>query len=152
MRSVLKDAVQHSPAATHLLAPVTAVAVLNEWVLFADGPICNIFSRRSSAIISSERIFAAQSIHGFALSVNHDASTTVLIWGGRLIKVVVLRIVDDQALVVEKSTVVGCLDWVLHASFAPKIVDTTNATAAIITAHNSLVLLSVHSIDKETSR
>ena len=79
----------HHPEA--LLAPVTAIATLAHLVLFADGPSLHIFSLRTLRLIASEQVFHAQIIHGITSTQHGDGSMKILIWGGRLVRVLIME-------------------------------------------------------------
>ena len=137
--------------------PITAIAFLRldkQYLLVGEGQLLKLFDFHTGALVSSQSIFATQSIHGILSSpdtADSGRSRLVLIWGGRSVSI--LRIFcsvqggDSSSCSIETLLAeVKASDWVLDACFSPpenalSQRHTFHTVPFLITAHNDLFVL-----------
>jgi WD40 repeat protein len=113
--------------------PVTALAFSKDYLFAGEGPILRVHRRHDNQLIQSINVFSSQAIHGIA--VHADG---IIVWGGRLITLYTFAL-DDCSLL-DRSDSFQAADWILDISFSP-VVAGQKQKAALITAHNALLLL-----------
>ncbi len=136
------------------LLPVTALAVLGEYILAGAGTHLCIYSQSDSSLLSSQHTLKSQPIHGITVSDRQAHLGLILIWGGNLARFARV-ICDDSANTSESSKVsiqcgplVETIDRIFDAAFSPappQHIDASlwTAKAGIITAHNALLQLDI---------
>ncbi|KAH0537930.1 hypothetical protein FGG08_005412 [Glutinoglossum americanum] len=145
-----------------ILNPVTALSFLHvqahkSLLLAGEGPFLKIYEHGSARILLQQRIFKTQAIHGIAIEIERAIPfqpARVLLWGGSSIRAVEISYLDDapDLGVVPRVGIrlwPGCSaqDWILDACFSPHE-GGSHVRAALITAHNSLHLLTLHNDQK----
>ena len=152
----------------HALNPITALAFVEVrrrlLLLAGEGPCLKVFDYEAGKLISAEKVFDTQAIHGIAILQGEasesagNASVTCLIWGGRSICVIELANREEitvarglQLRVVFQESTLS--DWVLDAAFRPSKSGQQDGTAEIckivlLTSHNVLFSLQ-HSVNLE---
>ena len=66
-----------------LLCPITAVTLLDHWVVAARGSSLVLLDIHDSSVISHQRVFSFRSISGVAHTQTEDGTSFLLLWGGR---------------------------------------------------------------------
>jgi len=126
---------------------VTAVALFRHFVFAGEGPFLRIYDISHNDVpILEERCFDEHSIHGVSVLELDDDQLFVLLRGGHYARVLLWNIDGTLQSAIKKicSTYLPCKDWILHASFAPQSSSAGGCVkAALITAHNSLVELTI---------
>jgi WD40 repeat protein len=112
---------------------VTALALSKDYLFAGEGPILKVHRRHDNELIHSINVFSSQAIHGIALH-----SDGIIVWGGRLITLYTFTL-DNNSLL-DHSDSFEAADWILDISFSPKVAG-QKQKAALITAHNALLLL-----------
>jgi WD repeat-containing protein 6 len=131
------------------------LAYFNNFILTGEGPFFSVINRTTSALLSSKQVFESQAIHGIVTHHESEYTATLLVWGGKHIRVLHLRVPESIASSISSSDVIflgfceSAADWILEVSIGPpKDLAPENVPplkAALITAHNALQMLTVHS-------
>ena len=136
------------PQHEHCRVPVTALAFAGKYLLAGEGPFLELYDHAHN-LVSKVQLFTRQSIHGISLcNGNGDIA---IVWGGALVSAVVLRSIHQEH---DDSNNVDILalfqplaapDWILNAQFSPTTSSghSTIYSVALVTAHNSLLLLNL---------
>ncbi|KAH0560043.1 hypothetical protein GP486_003437 [Trichoglossum hirsutum] len=137
------------------LSPVTALSLLRAQthglhgplLLAGEGPFLKIYEYSSARVLLQRRIFRSQTVHGIAAETGDTQLARVLLWGGCSIREVEIVCSDDPPdtgpsirLGITLLPELRASDWILDASFSPGGGD-SHVRAALVTAHNSLHLL-----------
>ncbi|KAL5117682.1 WD repeat-containing protein 6 [Pleosporales sp. CAS-2024a] len=134
--------------------PVTALASCGTLLVAAEGPFLKFYHAKNSRYIASERVFKAQAVHGISVySESYPHVVKLVVWGGRLIRALVVRFatgdnLHQTHLHVRLSAVATSPDWILD--LAPRFSSLENAAAdnrgecVAVTAHNALVQILIH--------
>ena len=135
----------------HVLVPVTAVAIadLGPKILLLVGEGCHlkIFDNESNRVLHSLRVFHSQSVHGIQCRWDADQGHLIcLIWGGRAITVLHLRLDTTDSCTVSLTDELLTDDWVSNTCFLSnsKTVDDDQSSfplAIFLTSHNVLYSL-----------
>jgi hypothetical protein len=138
---------------------VTALAAIGPLVLAAEGPRLLFYKSQGSkrfALLGTKRVFADQAIHGVAVHGGNSEYAILAIWGGALVRFIILRhdvykisdidpVIFDDCLTL--SAISRASDWILDLSFAPAdsvdLLTGKSVICAAVTAHNALVELSI---------
>jgi hypothetical protein len=130
---------------------VTALASSGALLIAAEGPFLRFYQAKDSRYISSKRVFKAQAVHGIRVfSEEHAHITKLVIWGGRLIRVLEIDFTsqaDQQSLSLSFSNVAKASDWILDLAPRPKGLDDDaqyhKASCVAVTAHNALLQVKI---------
>lgn len=117
---------------------MTALAFSKDHLFAGEGPILKIYRRHDHEFIESITVFASQAIHGITVY-----SGGIIVWGGRLLTLYAFTSNDHSVL--RRSSSFEAADWILDISVAPEVAGRIQK-AALITAHNALLLLELDSI------
>jgi hypothetical protein len=116
-------------------------------LLTGEGPFLKIYEYNSTRILLQQRIFKSQTVHGIAAEIGDSQSARVLLWGGCSIREAEIVCSDDPPdiglairLGITLQPEFSVSDWILDACFSPRGGD-SHVRAALVTAHNSLHLL-----------
>ncbi|PNS14247.1 hypothetical protein CAC42_6760 [Sphaceloma murrayae] len=123
--------------------PVTALATSDTWLFAGEGPYLRIYDRRSETLIQSTAIFSDTSIHGILLE-GRD-TRRILIWGASLVTVISVLPGLQKGHGLDVQVVVNptrCPDWILEGRWSENR-DEASPRAALVTAHNALLILRV---------
>jgi len=115
---------------------VTALALSKDYLFAGEGPILRVHRRHDNELIQSFNVFSSQAIHGIAIH-----SDGIIVWGGRLITLYIFS--PDNNSVLDRSDSFEAADWILDISFSPEV-SGQKQKAALITAHNALLLLDLN--------
>lgn len=147
------------PKIESALNPITALAFLGlgtsePYLLAGEGQFLKVFDDQRRNLVSVERTFDSQAIHGISCeSLPQDAGNSgiVLIWGGRSICLISIEADFDvngepMVKVCQHMPEVVWDDWILDGCFRPtNITDTGSESktieAILVTSHNDLLLL-----------
>ncbi|KAI9773029.1 MAG: hypothetical protein M1839_002230 [Geoglossum umbratile] len=152
------------------LAPVTALSFIRAsaaqtLLLAGEGPFLTVYehgeygSTASTAarILLRQRIFRSQAVHGIAVQeTGHSYPPRVLLWGGYCVRVIEILLHSYNGRtgltpcleIVSLGQELDAADWILDASFSLPPCDApedSHVSAVLVTAHNSLHLLSLSS-------
>ncbi|PSK34214.1 hypothetical protein B9Z65_8540 [Elsinoe australis] len=134
----------------HGCYPVTALACSGAWLLAGEGPFLRIYSRTSITLKQSVAVFSETSIHG--ISLDTVDTNRILIWGGFYVAVLRVQGLSSESGALTIQFLVcptKCADWILDGQFSHIVTDhpDKNETygAALVTAHNALLLLQIDS-------
>ncbi|KAL8670598.1 MAG: hypothetical protein Q9168_004872 [Polycauliona sp. 1 TL-2023] len=140
-----------------VINPVTALAFAEDkscnlrFLLAGEGPYLKVFDDRTGLLTATRRIFETEAIHGIisidASTGYHSSSTEILIWGGRYVRLGVLRhgaAADSSLVEIELKPVLRLEDWILAGCFAsdlnlehgPQQPHSGTRDAVVLTAHN----------------
>ncbi|KAF4553124.1 WD domain-containing protein 26 [Elsinoe fawcettii] len=145
-----KISVQHQ----HGQYPVTALAISSTWLYASEGPSLNLYDRHKCTLVHTVRVFDDASIHGLNLWATDGEY--LLIWGGPYVAVLRILAPADQGEISKVQWILnptGCPDWILDGQFAPvsyvagEVVPTR---AALLTAHNALLLLNLNDLAEKS--
>ena len=139
---VLSTILQHEA----LRVPVTALAFDEEYLFSAQGPFLKIHSKSDAALLHVCRVFDSQAIHGIVPS-RHGG--VLIVWGGRSISIYHFEPNGDSP-ILHHRTILTAQDWVLDISLSPYTAvtsDHSRPSAAVLTAHNALLLLELGPAD-----
>ncbi|KEQ59200.1 WD40 repeat-like protein, partial [Aureobasidium melanogenum CBS 110374] len=117
--------------------PVTALAFSKDHLFAGEGPILRIYRRHDNQLIESINVFCSQAIHGIALH-----SGGIIVWGGRLVTLYAFTSADHSLL--SRLSSFESPDWILDIAVSPEV-SGQKQKAALITAHNALLLLELDS-------
>lgn len=115
---------------------MTALALSKDYLFAGEGPILRVHRRHDNELIQSFNVFSSQAIHGIAIHSNG-----IIVWGGRLITLYTFS--PDNNSVLDRSDSFEAADWILDISFSPEVPG-QKQKAALITAHNALLLLNLN--------
>jgi WD40 repeat protein len=118
---------------------VTALALSKDYLFAGEGPILRVHRRHDNELIQSINVFHSQAVHGIAIH-----SDGIIVWGGRLITLYTFA--ADNCSLLDRSDSFEAADWILDISFSPEV-SGRKQKAALITAHNALLLLD---LDRKT--
>lgn len=111
------------------------------FILAGSGPYLRIYDETTDSLLSSHRVFGYQTIHGI-ISIGRTAPQKnpeydVVVWGGRSIASVCLKLVDGISTEVFLSTQFELPEWILKVDWTchPK---TQETSAVAVTTHNVL--------------
>ena len=122
--------------------PVTAVAFFRDGIVLAgEGNYLSIYSADHRRL-KSVRIFESQAVHG--ITIDNGSATTVLAWGGPLVRRLCLDLNGDGNSDISFGGVHNVGDWILDAAFAPPS-EGDMRRAALVTAHNALLVADIDS-------
>jgi WD40 repeat protein len=138
--------------------PVTALAIHDGFILSGHGPFIRVYDHQTYRLLASAQAFEDQAIHGFqALHITQSASS-IIVWGGRLLKIVSITSkskqdeVSDVQVYLDLKKTVTVQDWILDVSSRP-LHDCPESHgsvwATLVTAHNALY--SVKSLERSSS-
>ncbi|KAG9698554.1 WD40 repeat-like protein, partial [Aureobasidium melanogenum] len=113
--------------------PVTALAFSKDHLFAGEGPVLRIYSRHDHELIESITVFSSQAIHGITIH-----SSGIIVWGGRLVTLYVFTSADYSIL--SRFSSFEAADWILDIAVSPEV-SGKKQKAALITAHNALLLL-----------
>lgn len=128
------------------IVPITALAHVGDYLLVGEGQLLRVF--RNSELLSTVRVFETQPIHGIVCQ-KHSTQSNLLLWGGHHLCPVRFHMYPE--LHVQLGCVIKVQDWLLDVAFQStaasrqEILEATliNARAAAVTAHNSLLDISI---------
>lgn len=112
---------------------MTALALSKDYLFAGEGTILRVHRRHDNELIQSFNVFSSQAIHGIAIH-----SDGIIVWGGRLITLFIFC--PDNDSILDRSDSFEAADWILDVSFSPQVPG-QKQKAALITAHNALLLL-----------
>ena len=140
--------------------PITAAAVAETshliLLLVGEGPNIRVLNHSNSALLCTYRIFHSQAIHGIRLqnvsSTSEDSQPqlTCLIWGGRIIRQVALKVKqrydDIEVECISLTSEIHVEDWILDSIFpslrqSSSEVDLPLIEAVILTSSDAVLLL-----------
>ncbi|KAH0174407.1 WD40 repeat-like protein, partial [Aureobasidium melanogenum] len=113
--------------------PVTALALSKDHLFAGEGPTLKIYRRHDNHLIESITVFSSQAIHGITIH-----PTGIIVWGGRLIALYTFTSADCSIL--SRFSSFEAADWILDIAVSPEVPG-QKQNAALITAHNALLLL-----------
>lgn len=118
--------------------PVTALAFSEQHLFSGEGPFLKVHSRRDATLLSTTTVFPYQAIHGILVY-----ESGILVWGGHHIALfdISLRASESSFPVLSRRAHLEAEDWILDVSVSPESEPGKLRTAALITAHNALLLL-----------
>ncbi|KAH0328320.1 WD40 repeat-like protein, partial [Aureobasidium melanogenum] len=119
--------------------PVTALALSKDHLFAGEGPILRVYRRHDDELIESITVFSSQAIHGITI---HSAG--IIVWGGRLVTLYTFTSADYSIL--SRFSSFEAADWILDIAVSPELPE-QKQNAALITAHNALLLLELDSTD-----
>lgn len=112
---------------------MTALALSKDYLFAGEGTILSVHRRHDNELIQSFNVFPSQAIHGIAIHADG-----IIVWGGRLITLYTFS--PDNNSILDQSDSFEAADWILDISFSPEVPG-QKQKAALITAHNALLLL-----------
>lgn len=115
---------------------MTALALSKDYLFAGEGSILRVHRRHDNGLIQSLNVFVSQAIHGIAVH-----SEGIIVWGGRLITLYTFS--PDNNSILDRSDSFEAADWILDISFSPQVPG-KKQKAALITAHNALLLLDLN--------
>ncbi|CAO1596285.1 hypothetical protein XANCAGTX0491_000136 [Xanthoria calcicola] len=143
-------------AMSNLINPITALAFAKDpsgavrFLLAGEGPHLKVFEQSNGRLIAIERAFEAQAIHGItaiAASDDYDPDldgvTEVLIWGGRYLRLGLLRYglgASPLQVEIELKEESKVDDWILSACFDPEVREPVEPQLSCSRKHDSVVL------------
>ncbi|OAG06750.1 WD domain-containing protein [Paraphaeosphaeria sporulosa] len=125
--------------------PITALAECGPLLIVAEGPYLRFYDRQQNILISSERLFEAQAIHGVRELSSSADHVHLVIWGGLLLRTLLLDTSYDEhdgwlPLNARCSDVARAPDWILDLQSAPKSPGNDIPERCVaVTAHNALL-------------
>ena len=141
---------------TSVINPITALAFVKDpsgtvrFLLAGEGPHLKVFEESNGRLIATKRVFEAQAIHGIiaiaALDYDDpdlDGVTEVLIWGGRCLRLGLLRYGPGAAplqVEIELKEELKVDDWVLSGCLNPEVRDPDEPHSSCSRKHDSVVL------------
>lgn len=152
----------NSPQHGDSLAPVTALAVFDKYLLAGTGTLLRIYNLKTFELVLSRRIFDSQAIHGILVgSWSSPHKTTLLVWGGRLVRLIELPVrfgINELEDAIGSGLSRGFCeapDWILDVTTGvhptgTKLTDQgqTGRCALLVTAHNVLYSLGSASMQR----
>ncbi|KAH0370494.1 WD40 repeat-like protein, partial [Aureobasidium melanogenum] len=117
--------------------PVTALAFSKDHLFAGEGPILRIYRRHNHELIESITVFSSQAIQGITIH-----ASGIIVWGGRSITLYAFHTADHSIL--DRVSSFEAPDWILDISVSPEL-SGEKQKAALITAHNALLLLELDS-------
>ncbi|GAM88424.1 hypothetical protein ANO11243_064570 [Dothideomycetidae sp. 11243] len=124
--------------------PITALAFAGPFLLSGEGGVLKIYDSSTRALIRALDVLGETQIHGI---VCHGERLLhhVLVWGGSWVAVLTLEYPgmhdsDAEFRLERVHGPVDCQDWILQARFCSYAIGAL-PRAALITAHNALLLL-----------
>lgn len=123
---------------------MTALA-LSEHLLFSgEGPFLKVHSRRDAKLLATYKVFDSQAIHGI-VPYTHPAAG-LIVWGGHCISTFAFLPQDhDPPHHLAPLSALKAPDWILDVSVSPfpRPHPASDHCAALLTAHNALLLLNL---------
>lgn len=120
---------------------MTALELSRDYLFAGQGPVLVVYTRDGTRVLAETQVFESQVIHGIVLD---NEPSVILAWGGSLVSF--LRLETDlhkHKLVIGSQ--VECPDWILHAAFQHSSNSGGSKAAALVTAHNALLTLTLDS-------
>jgi WD40 repeat protein len=124
------------------------LAECGQLLIVAEGPYLRFYQRRPlghNVLLSSDRIFEAQAIHGIRELSSSADHVHLIVWGGPLIRTLILGTFCDEyeslsLLNFRLSEVTRAPDWILDLHPAPPSPDNAIPKRCVaVTAHNALL-------------
>ncbi|KAI4284368.1 MAG: hypothetical protein L6R38_001474 [Xanthoria sp. 2 TBL-2021] len=147
-----------------VINPITALAFVKDQsgtvrlLLAGEGPYLKVFEDGSGRLIAIKRVFGAQAIHGiFAIAAlndhdgDRDGVTELLFWGGRCVRLGLIRygpvigsVAGPLRVEIELKEELKLDDWILSGCFNPVVSELDEPewsksrwhNAVVLTAHN----------------
>lgn len=111
-------------------------------VLTGEGGLLRAYNIKTRRLLASAQLFRGQAIHGVITRSGNTSGGELLVHGGHDICRVRLVRQSTSSIDIEVGEVAKADDWILHAAFSPQALNNGgDFTAAIVTAHNALILV-----------
>lgn len=114
---------------------MTALSFSRQYLFAAQGPLLKIHHCHDGSLVATYEAFSSQAIHGIVVS-----GSVVIVWGGCFISIFQFLPTQDKDLLRLLSTL-RAQDWILDISVCPSTATDAPQSAAVLTAHNALLLL-----------
>lgn len=114
---------------------MTALAFTKHFLFSAQGPLLKLHARHDGSVVAIHKAFSSQAIHGIVI-----VDSTLIVWGGYFISIFNLVSTTSIPSLVLHTTL-HAQDWILDIAVSPFPTPNTRHTAAVLTAHNALLLL-----------
>lgn len=125
-------------------APVTALAYGKDGIILTGkGNHVNLYRVETRQILADVSIFKSQIVHGICAGTG-AADYVALVWGNRLFRAISVANTSEGGSEVGLGATCEAQDWILDASLCPFSVSDQAARAALVTAHNALLICDIN--------
>lgn len=116
---------------------MTALAFSEQYLFTGQGPFLKVHSRHDNRLLLTHKVFVSQAIHGIEIS-----DPLIIVWGGPFISIYHSTSANNTIILRPAPTpILKAEDWILDISISPYPTHLGHQTAAVLTAHNALLLL-----------
>lgn len=121
---------------------MTALAFSEQYLFSGEGPFLKVHRRNDATLLSTITVFSSQAVHGIVV---HE--TGLLVWGGHQVALFDFShpVPEQSAPQLSLRAELKAEDWILDVSVSPAAGPDAPQTAALVTAHNALLLLRLDS-------